>query len=131
MKFQYTALDAKGEEHVGIIEEDNAALAVRSLRRAGFYPTKIDKTENSEAPKPKLEAPKPIKEGCGANYRIIKRTKEDEPYVVQQRVFWCFWRDCIQFKHLEDTEFYIDYLRKQKEEKEKQNTEEVIEEFWI
>ena len=40
-KFNYVALDARGQESVGLIEASNTNDAVGQLRQAGFFPTSV------------------------------------------------------------------------------------------
>jgi type IV pilus assembly protein PilC len=40
-KFHYTALDAKGDEIIGVLDADSEADAIGKLRQDGFYPTKV------------------------------------------------------------------------------------------
>ncbi|MFT3991442.1 MAG: type II secretion system F family protein [Luteolibacter sp.] len=47
--FQYSALDAKGEETSGVISAANEAEVIQKLRSQGLYPTKVE--EEGKAPK--------------------------------------------------------------------------------
>ena len=40
-KFNYVALDARGQESVGLIEASNTNEAVGQLRQQGFFPTSV------------------------------------------------------------------------------------------
>ncbi len=47
--FQYTALDAKGEQTTGAIVAATEADAIQQLRSKGLYPTQIDEEGNPRA----------------------------------------------------------------------------------
>jgi type IV pilus assembly protein PilC len=40
-KFNYVALDARGQENVGVIEASNSNEAIGQLRQAGYFPTSV------------------------------------------------------------------------------------------
>ena len=40
-KFNYVALDARGQESVGVIEAGDSSDAVGQLRAAGYFPTSV------------------------------------------------------------------------------------------
>jgi type IV pilus assembly protein PilC len=49
--FDYVALDARGQESVGVIEAPSPSEAVGALRQAGYFPTSV--TEQGKGPAPK------------------------------------------------------------------------------
>jgi len=53
--FQYSALDAKGEQTTGVVTATNEAEAIQQLRTKGLYPTQIQ--EEGKAVKGKAAAP--------------------------------------------------------------------------
>ncbi|BCU75718.1 type II secretion system F family protein [Luteolibacter sp. LG18] len=76
--FQYKALDAKGEETIGVIQASNDAEAISILRGQGLYPTqvveegkgKIAQTKGKAAPKAKGKAtPKAAKGKVGGRIK--------------------------------------------------------------
>ena len=52
-KFNYIALDARGQESVGLIEAQNTNDAVGQLRQAGYFPTSVYEDGKNGAPKAK------------------------------------------------------------------------------
>ena len=67
-KFNYVALDARGQESVGLIEASNTNDAVGQLRQAGYFPTSVHEEGKEPAP------PKAKKGGAGGQDRF-----EDAP----------------------------------------------------
>ncbi|MFC5049538.1 type II secretion system F family protein [Rubritalea spongiae] len=57
-KFQYTALDAKGEPQTGVIEAAGQAEAAQQLRNQGLYPTQVEEAGKAKAAAKKVKAPK-------------------------------------------------------------------------
>ncbi len=55
-KFNYVALDARGQESVGVLEAANTNEAIGQLRQAGFFPTSV------------------VEEGKGAPAKAAKKT---------------------------------------------------------
>ena len=53
--FQYSALDAKGEQTTGVVAANNETEAIQQLRAKGLYPTQIQ--EEGKAKKGKVTAP--------------------------------------------------------------------------
>ncbi len=49
-KFNYVALDARGQESVGLIDAQNTNDAVGQLRQAGFFPTSVHEAGKGPAP---------------------------------------------------------------------------------
>ncbi|MBV9127188.1 MAG: type II secretion system F family protein [Verrucomicrobia bacterium] len=85
-KFNYVALDARGQESTGLIEASSTNEAVGQLRQAGYFPTSVSEDgkgpsnavakRNASAPAgkapaaskkavaaPKVKGPKPVKKG--------------------------------------------------------------------
>ena len=57
-KFNYVALDARGQESVGLIEAQNTNDAVGQLRQAGYFPTSVyEEGKGSAAPAAKNKKP--------------------------------------------------------------------------
>ena len=61
--FQYTALDAKGEQTSGVLSANNKDEATQQLRAQGFYPTSIDEEGKAGGKKSKAPAKKSRKKG--------------------------------------------------------------------
>ena len=52
-KFNYVALDARGQESVGVLEAGSSNEVVAHLRQSGFFPTSISEEGKGGAPKAK------------------------------------------------------------------------------
>ena len=50
-RFNYIALDARGQESVGVIEASTSTDAVGQLRQAGYFPTSVTEEGKGKAPK--------------------------------------------------------------------------------
>jgi type IV pilus assembly protein PilC len=55
-RFNYIALDARGQESVGVIEASTSNDAVGQLRQAGYFPTSVTEEGKGKAPKTKAVA---------------------------------------------------------------------------
>lgn len=54
-KFDYVALDARGQESVGVIEAPSSNEAVGQLRQAGYFPTSVVEEGKGKAPAAKKQ----------------------------------------------------------------------------
>ncbi|HSH38955.1 MAG TPA: type II secretion system F family protein [Chthoniobacterales bacterium] len=64
-RFNYVALDSRGEESTGLIEADSSNEAIGHLRQAGYFPTNVDEEgkgggRDGKVRKQKAKAPKPV-----------------------------------------------------------------------
>jgi type IV pilus assembly protein PilC len=57
-RFEYIALDARGQESRGVIEAGNQNEAVGQLRQAGYFPTNVVEEGKGTAPKPSKDQKK-------------------------------------------------------------------------
>ena len=75
-KFNYVALDARGQESVGLIEAQNTNDAVGQLRQAGYFPTSVyEEGKNGAAP----AAAKAKKGGA-----VVAKAKAKSPAVAKK-----------------------------------------------
>jgi type IV pilus assembly protein PilC len=58
-RYNYIALDARGQESVGVIEASTSNDAVGQLRQAGYFPTSVTEEGKGKAPKTKAVAKAP------------------------------------------------------------------------
>ena len=83
-KFNYVALDARGQESVGLIEASNTNDAVGQLRQAGFFPTSVHEDGKGPAPakgakkggavaKVDSKAPAKVKAAKGVGNKAVKQ----------------------------------------------------------
>jgi type IV pilus assembly protein PilC len=61
-KFNYIALDARGQESVGVIESGSSQDAASQLRQSGYFPTSVVEEGKGPAPKAKKQS-KAVKTG--------------------------------------------------------------------
>ncbi len=66
--FQYTALDAKGEQTSGVLSANNKDEATQQLRSQGYYPTSIE--EEGKGGGKKAKAPKKARKKSGSKKSI-------------------------------------------------------------
>ncbi len=92
-KFNYVALDARGQESVGVIDASNTNDAVGQLRQAGFFPTSVHEDGKGGAP-----AAKAAKKG-GAVVKSeskapakVKAAKNTANKAVKQKILMIFTR---------------------------------------
>lgn len=69
-RFQYIALDAKGEQSANVIEASSEAEAVQQLRANGLYPTHIQ--EEGKGAKPKAASSGKRKQKAANNSKALK-----------------------------------------------------------
>ncbi len=74
-KFNYVALDARGQESVGLIEAQNTNEAVGQLRQAGYFPTSV----YEEGKKGSASAAKAKKNGA-----VVAKAKAKSPAVAKK-----------------------------------------------
>ena len=60
MKFEYIALDARGQESRGVIEAGNPNDVVGQLRQSGYFPTSVVEEGKGGAPRPRRKAAKTV-----------------------------------------------------------------------
>jgi len=63
-KFEYIALDARGQESHGVIDASNQNDAVGQLRQAGYFPTNVAEEGKGVAPKASKKQQKAIKQAA-------------------------------------------------------------------
>jgi len=80
-KFSYVALDARGQESVGVIDAGSTNDAVAQLRQAGLFPTSV------------------VEEGKGAR-PAAKAAKADAPLVAKKGGITLFQRKTVKSKTL-------------------------------
>ncbi|MDQ3622511.1 MAG: type II secretion system F family protein [Verrucomicrobiota bacterium] len=61
MKYEYIALDSRGQEARGVVEATNQTEAVGQLRQAGYFPTSVVEEGKGGGPKPSKKQQKAIK----------------------------------------------------------------------
>ncbi|MDQ6624734.1 MAG: type II secretion system F family protein, partial [Verrucomicrobiota bacterium] len=55
-RFNYVALDSRGQESAGLIDASSSSEAIGQLRQAGYFPTNVAEEGKSDP-----RAPKPVK----------------------------------------------------------------------
>src|SRR2546430_1351946 len=88
-KYNYVALDARGQESVGIIEANSSNDAVGQLRQAGYFPTSVVE-EGKGAPKRKEKAVKTTAAKAPAAQKAGKGPPKKKK--VKQKVLMVFTR---------------------------------------
>ena len=92
-KFNYVALDARGQESVGLIDAQNTNDAVGQLRQAGFFPTSVH--EEGKGPAPAKAAKKGgavVKAESKSVSKAVKPAKNVGNKAVKQKVLMIFTR---------------------------------------
>jgi type IV pilus assembly protein PilC len=69
MKFEYIALDARGQESRGVIEASNPNEAVGQLRQAGYFPTSVTEEGKGAPAKQSKKTEKAIKAAAAPKAR--------------------------------------------------------------
>ncbi len=92
-KFNYVALDARGQESVGLIEAQSTNDAVGQLRQAGYFPTSVHE-EGKGSPAAAKTAKKPggAVARTGSKTPAVKKAANVANKKVKQKVLMIFTR---------------------------------------
>ncbi len=88
-KFNYVALDARGQESEGVIDADNSNHAIRQLREAGYFPTNVTEAGKGGGTK---TAAKPKKTASASATKEKKGIVLFEKKTVKSKVLMVFTR---------------------------------------
>lgn len=90
-KFNYVALDARGQESVGVIDASNTNDAVGQLRQAGFFPTSVHEDGKGPAPAKAKKGGAVVKSDSKAPAKA-KSAKSTTNKAVKQKILMIFTR---------------------------------------
>jgi type IV pilus assembly protein PilC len=82
-RFQYVALDGRGQESTGLVEANTANEAIGHLRQAGYFPTGVYEEGKAPATNRKAKRPKPA--AAPAQVPTAKRSLNVEITLFQRR----------------------------------------------
>ena len=83
-RFQYVALDARGQESTGSVEANSANEAVGHLRQAGYFPTGV--YEEGKAPRAQWKSKRPRAARIAAPAVTTARRKTSITLFQRQKV---------------------------------------------
>lgn len=91
-KFNYVALDARGQESVGLIDAQNTNDAVGQLRQAGYFPTSVHEEGKGPAPAKAAKKGGAVAKVESKSPAKVKAAKNVGNKAVKQKVLMIFTR---------------------------------------
>src|ERR1700737_3408042 len=85
-RFQYVALDSRGQESTGLVEANSTNEAIGQLRQAGFFPTNVYEEgkgggRDGKAAKRAAKATR-IARPCARKSIVLFQRKKDKPKIL-------------------------------------------------